>query len=410
MKRCILASLLLGLLFVIVGCNMPIGKQVEDPATTESSASSVSTVSADSSSKIEIVTRKAPDIVFDGLGDMPLIYDGNVVGTVRINQVEKLQMTDFTNEVATAAGVSFSYAINMKLNLAAYSGSMITVSCTPSLVDANGNSIGSVGDIGWSGFSSQAAYVNDCADDKYVEVILQPEVVAIPEDSKIKLSFSSLDGNTTFSDLYISPTLLYTAKEGPGIKTVSDVTKIESINGASYSIKFHDAHYQWNIKSNDTSNQYSFFNFVYDLKYLHLPSNNRHVNTFDSFDSHSLTTPLIVGMQMDSHKDVLYDNDTSAMRLMYKDDPSYYPYVSEWEKALNVGEKVSMVCNREYKDNRDNYNPTYIRLRVEFPEEASARTPEELLQFNGRYCVYQLKIEPTQLIDKEDSNEKDNNN
>lgn len=403
MRRKSVLMLYLVLLFLVSGCALGNFTQKSSPenSSTEVVASS-DAISVDSSTTVDIQTRKAPDIIFNGLGDMPLIFNGNIVGTVRINQIERVGIADFTNEAASAASVDYSYSINMKTNLCGFDQSMLTMKCTPTLVDPEGSQIGSLGDIGWSGFSTQISYINDCDTDKYLEVVLQPEVAVIPDGSRIKLSFSSLNDQVIFSDLYVDASVLTNAVKGPGLKTVTDVTKIKSINGARYSIGFHDAHYQWNTKSTDTTNKYSFFNFVYDLKYLNLPTNERHVNTFDSFDSQSLCTPLVVGMQMDSNSAIFYDNDETAMRLMYKDDPQYYPYVSSWSKSLGVGESVSMTCNREYTDSRDNYNPTYIRLRVEFPEEASARTPDELLQFNGRYCVYQLKIEPTELIEKED--------
>ena len=36
--------------------------------------------------------------------------------------------------------------------------------------------------------------------------------------------------------------------------------------------------------------------------------------------------------------------------------------------------------------------PKYVRLSFEFPEEAKARSLEEMRHFNGRFCVIQKEI------------------
>ena len=55
------------------------------------------------------------------------------------------------------------------------------------------------------------------------------------------------------------------------------------------------------------------------------------------------------------------------------------------------------MTNRVLSYDLESKDPTYVRVIPEFTNERKARTDEEMLDFNGRYVVYQIELESRNL-------------
>lgn len=73
------------------------------------------------------------------------------------------------------------------------------------------------------------------------------------------------------------------------------------------------------------------------------------------------------------------------------------PYVTSNFPYIKKGETANNVTNRILSYDLESKDPTYVRVIPEFTNERKARTDEEMLNFNGRYVVYQIELESRNL-------------
>ena len=355
---------------------------------TELSSTKVATIVGEN----RPVINDEPDKVVYSVEDFPIILDGKIVGWGCINFVEKLGIWDWYNKSAVQNGIKSSYAISINLNMDEYlkDNSSLSLECLPYLIDSTEHVVGEPANIGWSGFSSVAELFDQNVSGN-IEVNLQPHLNNI-DNTLIKLDFRSADTNINFESVYISSDMLVTAKDGPSILTIDDVKQIESINGAIYTIKFYDI-FRENHKTEDGPNisrgDYDYYDFCYQVKYENGPTNDREVLTFDSFDNFNIVVPLKIRVVSDTDSTPLNENVYTAERLLWSDSNDTDLYVFPFDKSLKVGKKMRIQCNRLIP-NTTTTDADYIRIIIEFPEEQSARTSEELMSFNGRYVVWQV--------------------
>ena len=71
-------------------------------------------------------------------------------------------------------------------------------------------------------------------------------------------------------------------------------------------------------------------------------------------------------------------------------------YVTEGGR-IKFGNSRKVATNRK-AEATTSVAPDFVRLRIEYPEEASARNFKQKLKFKGRFQVYQLRISERKLL------------
>lgn len=324
---------------------------------------------------------------------LPIITsDGTVAGAVTLKQVTHIGILDNTNSIAVNSGVKDSYSITLELDMTASmrSGMNLNISCEPSFLSQK-TVIGESCSVGWSGFPMEAQ-LYDASPSQWIEVGIQPYCTELPEDTNLLLQFKSNTGSE-YKDILLSHDFLSNVVEGPSLKTFDEEAVIDSINGGQFSLAPNNISLEQQKVGTEPT---YFYNYDYTVKYLKSPSVNREVALFDSFSNNSLSSVFVTGLQGDTDKTFLYERNPKALRKLYGDRSLYDTYVTAGDKLLSLGESVTLTDNRPVPSTTT-IVPTYIRFRVEFPEEASARTNEELLSFNGRYVVFQGHLKEREL-------------
>lgn len=349
-----------------------------------------------------IMSDKEPAI-FDPELTMPIVKDCVLYGYLKINFIEKLGIWDINNYQANQNGVKHSYAINYHVELVNYieEKSMINVAVTPQLLAYDGSVIGGTGYVGWSGFT-ETVELYDNTPEGNAEVILQPITADFNTYAYLKFDITDVTNEVVFDSVYVDLKCLADAPDGAQIKTIDDETIINSICGASYSIKFHDVYLEEHrVKKDDVlkTGDYKFFDFCYVLNYLNGPTNDTEVLYFDSFNNYAITKAPIMEVYSDQDFTKLYDANYNAERLQWANRSTTAKYINKFPDALYPGEVVDMSENRLVPDTTI-VKPTYIRIVIKFPTEIKARTFDEVRDFNGRYLVYQLYLD-SRILEEE---------
>ena len=327
---------------------------------------------------------------------LPIVKDGSgLLGVIEIKQVEKVGISDWTNEAVVQAGVSHSYSIAMDVRLqdSLFEGDNLNLYVTPCLY-SGGELIGEACSVGWTGFPS-FAQLFDGNTERWIEVGLQPLVEELPDGSELVLKLSDASGGS-YQDIHVSD-VFTDVVEGPGLLTFKDKAQITSTNGAVFSITFGSLHCEKQPDSqNDLNKQSYYYTFQRKVKYISGPTNERSVSLFDQYNGNALNTDFVVGLQGDTDASILYDRNVNAVRRKWSDDTKYYSYVSSGLDTVRIGKTHKSNDNRVLPATTS-YVPQYVRFRVEFPEEAMGMTNEELLSFSGRFVVFQDRITDRKL-------------
>lgn len=339
-------------------------------------------------------------VILSQYSDLPVMKDGTVYGSLNINYVEKLGIWDINNYDVSQNGVRFSYAINCTINMEQYvlDNEMINICVTPELEDINGHLIGSTGYVGWSGFyESVELYQNTPSGT--CEVVLQPTISDFSKYKYLKLNVTDATNQIVFDTLYVDIECLENADEGAQIKTIADTTTITSVNGAVYEISFHDVYLEMHKVKNDNilkTGNYKFYDFMYDVKYVSYPTNEREVLTYDSFNGNALVTPPVIEVYSELDSTKLYDEVPTAERLLWSNRTTTASYVMPFPKTLFAGESTTVSSNRLIPETTKT-QPTYVRIVLKFPTEIKGCSLEEIQKFSGRYLVYQIPLSVRQL-------------
>lgn len=382
---------------LLVGCSFK--KNTLEYSTV--SEVSISTETDVNTNTIENV--KNLPVIFNSFLDMPIISEGVLCGKIHVNFVEKLGIWDINNYQATQNGVNYCYAINCHIDMYDYlqSNEMINVTLNPILIDYGNNQVGSAGYVGWSGYASTAeVYANTTSAD--FEVILQPTTTDLNSVQYLVFNLADVNSQKIFEPLYCNLDCLLTASDGAQLKTIADTATIESINGALYSVMFHDVYLELhNVKkcANLSDGSYKFYDFQYDINYFTGPINDRSVMSFDSFNNNAITSAPIMEVYSDIDATKLYDEVFEAQRLMYSNRNKTELYVTKFPDFLNVGETATVSVNRLIP-NTTAVKPTYLRIVLKFPAEVKARTLDEIRNFSGRYLVFQVPLN-TRTLEEE---------
>lgn len=323
-----------------------------------------------------------------------VLKDGKVSGKLKINFTEKLGIWDYNNTKVVAAGVKYGYAINLDLDMTELMSEVdiATILVEPVLYNKAGEVIGGSANLGWSGFSTFAELYPStptCT----LEVNLQPYVRNVPDGSYVGIRISDKLTGVLYDELFYNLELLTTAKKGPSLLKENKTKVIKSINGAKYEFSILNAYCDENqVDIDDRKTWAKFYDIKYHLKYTKKPTKkNREVANFDSFNKYKLNTSVVLGVNSDVDSTLLYYNTKNAARYIWSDRNDVELYVTTTKWPILPGKTASLWVNRMLPKTTTE-EPTNIRIRVEFPEEADARTTSELSKFNGRYLVYQIEV------------------
>lgn len=382
---------------MLAACNLSLhsGDTIESTEQKESISRQITTEVSSESVSISGDAKKAEF----GLEKFPITKDGKIYGWAHINFIEKLGIWDQYNDQAVQNGVKNSYAVNLHVDMSEYlqDTDSLSLQCEPYLVDG-GTVTGVPCTIGWSGFSPVAELYKQ-NQEVDVEVNVQPYSVVLTDTTVLRLDFSSASSDVQFDSVCIKKKVLDDAREGSNILTVDDEKLIESINGATYSLKMKDVFREWHKADREAglgSKEVEFYDFAYRVKYVTGTTNEREVLTFDSFNQNAISVPCKITVQADTDSTALVDNVPEAKRLLWSNKTDTDYYVNTENTAIKVGKKETIWCNRLVPAST-NVPATYLRFSFEFPEEASARSSEELMNFNGRYCIWQIPISEREL-------------
>lgn len=327
-----------------------------------------------------------------------LIADGIYYGTLGIRQVELLGIWDWYNSSAIRYGVRNSYSFNLVFDLGDYLSNRLTAKIVPtiSLVDSLGGVVGSACSVGWSGFDEQLeVYQGDKI--KAVEVGMQPYTSSIHGDYRLKIELVDTASDVKFDTVYYDITPLKHAKQGAKLRTANDLVKLVSICGAEYQFSF--TRIEDNLRA-DTEAYYMddrvrVFDINYVFEYLKKPDNNRGVTRFDSFTKNK-ANPELSFYLVSSLNDTKCTTRASTARI--EKDYQLYDYVTP-ATPLGVGQSLKMRTN--LVNILEDSIGEYVRIVVEFPEERAVRTDDEMLDFDGRYVIYQLGLSEMTPIEEE---------
>lgn len=328
-------------------------------------------------------------VVFSEDDEIPLILNGSVKGYLRVNWVQRIGVWDWYNTNANVAGVKSSYTCNFHAVLNESNTEPVTLQVSGNIFTKDKKCVGNPCSVGWTGFSKSAQFYDKTVETDF-EIGIQPEVLDV-SDCYTVFSIVDSDGNQ-YDDIMFDSGFLNSAEDGVGIET--DGRTVHSINGAAFTVGINS------VSINDIYSVYEdtllnrFYDLVVSINYNSAPANERESLLFDS-KSKALRAKQIIGICSSIDSNVVFDGDDNATRQIYVDDTDLFDVYTTTEfRNLNAGESATYTTNRILNSKE---TPESVRVWIEFPEEAKARTLEEMKDFDGRFLVIQRSIEDRQM-------------
>ncbi len=327
------------------------------------------------------------DFIYEKEETAWIIHDGVKYGTFTLNNVYKIGIWDWNNPKAVNLGIQHSYSVNCGINADSFIEEYKTavISADISVVSQDGQPLTEYCRVGWSGFS-EVAELFEGTPAQDIELGMQPIALDMDGGTRLKIVLTEKTTGMTFDPIYYSGDVLRKAIEGQRLHVVDDEVVVQSINGAEYSIEFNLVELNERKRSNRKSAV--VYDLKYTLRYKKQPSNSRVVSIFDSFDNDNLSPNISFFIEGDNDTIPLYDSVADA--LEFTDKGNSFNYVTT-KKAFSCGEGFIYKTNRKLESNALAASD-YVRVVVDFPEERAARDNAEMLDFNARYLVYQLKL------------------
>ena len=329
--------------------------------------------------------------------DALLMSDGKWFGNVGVNQVQKVGISDWYNTKATSLGIDYSYSINLHVDAAKFVEAKRNILLTAeiSLVDMSDRQLSEYCSIGWTGFP-EVAELYESTTAANIEIGLQPISLNLPSDTRLKIVLTDTVSETVFDSIYYNFSVLENAVSSGTLYREGDEIIIKSINGAKYSLEFARA--EMNDRKTSNGNAVSVYDLKYLFRYKRKPKNERIVSIFDAFDKNKISPNIAFSVQSDNDATKLYTVISTALEYTDKNKP--YNYITN-PKTFKAGEGYIYLTNRKIEENVQKATD-YVRVLVEFPEERAARTDQEMLKFNGRFLVIQLKLKEHVVPKNED--------
>ncbi len=342
------------------------------------------TVQSDTELNVGDPISKSAEVIFSPKDLIPVIVNGKTIAYARINQLERVGIYDWYNNVAVKKNIRHSYSLNLSITNS--TDMNLTIGVTPTLVDKQNSNVSSKCNVGWTGFGEEAEFYGK--GEIPIEVGFQPEITD-ENGIKLQLVFNTSEGNS--DPVIISDKIFKHVVKGPSLLESGDETQITSVNGAKYIFTLGKVYIEPNLVDLTERTAVEFDN---SIKYLKKPQKKRQVAIFDSKKKYAMYASLLIGMQTQHSEELNYDGNYTALRKdyygEYTDD-----YASITDKVLKVGRGVRYHLNRFVTS--DLANEKFVRFWVEFPDEADVSTLEEKLKFNGRFVVYQCETHTREI-------------
>lgn len=394
MKRIFYTSLVTCILLLTTSCGISENNK-DNKNDTNLGTGSMYNITAKVITGTSIQLQGSDNILYSKNDTAMITNNGSILGRMKLNRVEKLGISDWYDREVIREGIGVSYAINMNIDLGSYIkvNESAVVEANISIKDKYGRVFGrTTKNVGWSGFDTLAEFYTQ--DSKNIEVCLQPIVKRVPKSAMIVIELQDKISGMKFDDICFNINTLASPQKGPVVRTVDDELTIKSINGARYSISF--LRVENNIRETRRGGEVNLYDIEYQISYKNKPKNNRTVTCFDKFNKYNISPDLMFDVNADADSTLCTDVDKYATEKIDGNDLLYVTKTA----FFSVGESYIYRTNRiiDYSVSPAN---DYVRLYVYFPEERSARNDKEMLQFNGRYVVYQLKVLPHKTRIKE---------
>ena len=322
-----------------------------------------------------------------------LVLDDKVWGTAKINQIEKLQFSDWANSQAKMNDVDYCYSFNVTI-IPKEVRTPVSVEMEP-VFYRDGNKISQTANVGWSGFPKAAEFYSGGDKRTTIEVCVQPEK-KLTDGDVCNLEFSSNGQN--FDSVEVSEKSVQHAKKGPRLLKAKKEITVTSINGAKYAMTpkkvFLEEHFL-DVENRDAGTQ-KYFDISYQVKAVKPPDKNIKIDNIKGVgENAALVCRGTIGVQAQDNGEVLYQASINAGRINYSDTDDLFKYVNEGS-MLKFGYLRNVMTNRAAADGV-NSGMQFVRIRVEFPDEAKYRSDKQLLKFKGRYLVYEIPISVRKL-------------
>lgn len=374
---------------LLMGCSKNESKSEQNVMDQKEFTSGVESSDPDYSSGDVKFVHDVKSVVFSYKDSIPIIADGTVYGKLKIKQCEKLGIWDWTNKKAVKNNIHSSYTINLQYNLnkSADVADSRNFKCEAFMVGSGGDIVGSPCCVGWSGFSDETILLQDSLQGR-LEVGVQPEQ-KMTKKMKLLLRVSDSEG-TSYNDIIIGNRIFKDAVNGPSILKKGTKKNITSVNGAKYFVDIDKVLCETQLDVN--GNPDDFIVFRYSLGYLKKPTKKVKVAKFDEYNKNKMSSTLVVGVSSSGSNELLYSNYPKARWYLYSDsnnEEDTEMYVTTSGVYIDAGIKATYLDNRPVSKTMPT-RPEYVRLSVEFPEEQAARTPDQMMKFNGRFVVYQV--------------------
>lgn len=375
MNKKILIGLATGLMVMTACCGCSIKKEPEATQTPIPTA----TATATPSPTPKLTKGKTTD----------LVRNGEKIGTVKVNQVERVGFSDFTNTNAVDKEINYSYSVNVTVDLTGFKGKINAFSFEP-IIKKGSRKISSIASVGWTGFESM---IDVFKGKKYVlEVGVQPEA-RDRKGCRYFLQFHDDDGSE-YQPIELNRSLFKKAKKGPGLrKNKKKRLKIKSVSGAVYSIVPEKVYFENHFiddKDHDAGSK-NFFEIKYSVEGWKAPTKVSAVKNVHGVGKGStIDCSAVLGLESMNSSKILYQATKNAAWLLYADTDKTGTYVNEGG-SLKFGYARSVMTNR-MAESSDSVAPGLVRIRIEYPDEFNVLSFKKKLAFPGRFCVCELPI------------------
>lgn len=325
---------------------------------------------------------------------IPLTVDDVQYGTVTVNQIEKVGINDVSNEKAVGNSVNYSFSVNITVRFKSAFDEITNFTCVPKIYNGK-KLISSPASVGWTGFNT-AVSIYGGTGAASIETGVQPEV-RVGKKSRLVLTFKDSEGHD-YDSVKLRDGILKKAKKGPRLLKSLERVKIKSVNGAVYSILPKKVYFENHIINSEAldKERKNFFDIDYKVEAWKAPVNRLTVRGISGGKGASMVCQAAIGLECVNSSKVLYQAYKKAVRLYREQSLQEVAYVTEGGR-IRFGYSRKVTTNRK-AEAAMSVAPDTVRLRVEYPDEAAARSLKQKLKFKGRFQVYQLRISERKLL------------
>lgn len=404
LKKCITSLLVLAVSGSLVSCA---DVQKQQAQTEDATVDRANISFSIDSTEAEVKSTDTGNFALHEL--VPITKDGKTVAFLKLNQSERLGISDWSSSQSNDSGLKFSYTFNFKVRYLNRldNGEMLTFYVKPKFVDiSTGKDTGIPCIVGWSGFPQTAVFDKKISS-TYIEYGVQP-IKKMSKNTRLVADITDSAGNT-YDSVTFEHSVLAKAIKGPSLRSKNDLVTITGASGAKYDIGIYDVFLEpcftemYNFTDPDQVQEVPRSNtlmFNYYVKYLRAPTKSIEVSNIDnSKKSKLLSTDLTIGVQSNADDTVYYDRSTRLTRWKYSDSLKLEYFCVN--KRYNIHPKTYAYYTETREISDSFYTSTdHIRFSLEFNSEALAMKPEQLMKFNGRFIVFDRTPKKRSLVSK----------